>query len=1052
MNSLSMKTFTRWTRILAMLALLAAPMARAEDIDIFAPTKADAASMPNILIMVDNSANWSRSAQKWPDNDGKQGAAELKAIRNVLNSSSVTINANVGFGGFTGSGSSTGGYIRFGMRDMTASANKEALTKILDHIASDINSSVEKVNDNAESAGLYEAYKYFHSLSVFRGGYVSGNNPASNVDQAGNLGNPSSAKPTAAGQGLTSGFAIDTANSSMYKGPDLANCGRKYVILMINNAQGTPPAGSQTFEGVSAGNSLSTTTASSWTDEWAKFLYESGVSVYVLDAYNAQHNESHSQVLANAARVAGGQYFPVNDQEDIELALKYILAEISSVNSTFASASLPISAANRSQHLNQVFIGMFRPDGDAKPRWTGNLKRYQLIETTGGVDLGDVLGSSAINLQTGFIADCAVSWWTTDSGSYWETTYANGLAKSSCATFPTVDGTTGSKWSDLPDGPAVEKGGVAEVLRKGNNSTSTTSSPAIGRNIYTYSSATTNKLEAISTTNTGWSTTLLNWVTGWNDETATTIDGVTTYPYSEFTQASSTARARPSIHGDVIHSRPLPLNYGTAGVTVFYGSNDGMLRAVNANDGKERWAFLAPEHTSRFQRLHDNSPLIDFYGNVVDPTLNPEPKDWFFDGSIGVYQNADSSKVWIFPSMRRGGRMLYGIDVSNPDAPSVKWRAGCTTTSDDTGCISGFENMGQTWGLPTVAFLKGHSSTTPVIMVGGGYDTCEDANSSAPSCTSRKGNGIFVLDADTGVRIAYLELTNGGSVASDIALADVNNDGSVDYAYAATTTGEIWRIDFSNINSGFNPLASDKWVARKVAYTSGGGRKFLHAPAVLYTPEKMYVAIGSGDREHPRYNQYPYDSQIQNRLYVLLDDLTALSSSTTATPVNLDDTTGMKDYSIASGSTCDVVGVTPTSGLKGWFMNFPNRGEQAVTSPLIAAGMVTINTNRALDTSQACASPLGEARGYWVNLLNASGAIGVGSNSCGGSRSSVFVGGGLAPTPTMATVSINGTVKTVAIGAVQRGGGASSIASPQEVKPPIRSKRRTVYWKSNTAD
>lgn len=1062
MNSQHFKSLPAWSRLLALLALAVVPAVHADDIDIFAPTKANPASMPNIMILLDNSANWSRASQKWPDNkddkgNGQQGVAELKAIVNVLNSTSVTVNANVGFAGFSGeSASNTGGYVRFGLRPMTDTTNKAALTNILNHIASNIGSSVEKVNDNAEAAGLYETYKYFYSLSVFRGAHSTKQIPATNVDKASNAGDPSSAKPTAAGQGLTSGFAIDTSDQSKYKGPDLNNCGRKYVILMINNAQGTPPPGAQTFEGVSAGNSVSQLTATSWTDEWAKYLYERGISVYVLDAYNAQHNVDHSTVLSNAATVAGGKYFPVKSQSDIELALKYIMAEISAVNSTFATASLPISAANRSQHLNQVFIGMFRPDGDAQPRWTGNLKQYQLIKNATGVDLGDVLGNSAVNLQTGFIGDCAVSFWTSDSGSFWETTYANALAKSNCAVFPTVNSSTGSTWSDLPDGPTVEKGGVAEMLRKGNNATSTDASPAIGRTIYTYSSSAATKLETISATNTGWSTTLLNWVTGWNDETAVTKDGVTSYPYSEFKPTSTTARPRPSIHGDVIHSRPLPLNYGgTTGVTVFYGSNDGMLRAVNASNGKERWAFLAPEHMSRFQRLHDNSPLIDFYGNVVDPTLNPKPKDYFFDGSMGVYQNIDNTKVWIYPSMRRGGRMLYGFDVTNPDAPKLKWRVGCTTTSDDTGCTTGFEKMGQTWGLPTVAFLHGYSSTIPVVIVGGGYDTCEDTNSSSPTCSSRKGAGIYVIDADTGAKVAFLELTGGGSVAGDIALADANNDGSVDYAYAATTTGELWRVDFSNINAStkFTAYASDKWQVRKVAYTSGAGRKFLHAPAVLYTPEKMYVAIGSGDREHPRYNHYPYNDQIKNRLYVLLDDLTALSSSTTATPVDLDDTSkGMKDYSVSADATCDVTGVTPASGLKGWFMDMSYRGEQVVTSPLIAAGMITINTNRALDTSQACANPLGEARGYWVNLLNASGAIGVGSKSCGGVRSVTFAGGGLAPTPTMATVSIGGKLQTVAIGAVQRTGQASCIVCPQEVKPPISSKRKTVYWKSNTAD
>lgn len=1050
----TLMSMTRALRWLAAGALAAAPALHAEDIDIFmANMTAGSGARPNILVMVDNSANWAREAQKWPDNGGTQGAAEMQALLNVLGSG--VINANMGFAGFTGSGSSTGGYIRFGLRDMTVAANKTALTNILTHVRNNINSSVEKVNDNAESAGLYEAYKYFGSLPVFRGQQASGNQPAANVDRSGNGGTPAGARPTAYGQGLREGFALDPANPARYSGPAAASCGRNYVIFVVNNAQGRLPEGSQSYEGTSAGAALPLLPGvndTSWTDEWARFLYQQGISVYILDAYNAQHNAAHSAVLQRAARVAGGQYYAVKNQAQIELAIKQILAEIHSVSSTFATASLPISATNRSQNLNQVFIGMFRPDGEAEPRWVGNLKRYQLSRVATGVDLADALGEGAVNLQTGFVKECAASFWTSDSGSYWETVYGNALTRSNCSAFPTVEGRTGSQWSDLPDGPAVEKGGVAEVLRKGNTPPGTNTTPtwSVARNIYTYSATASGRLAEISTANTGWTSGLLDWVKGWDDASSIVVDGVTRYPYTEFTDTTSTSRrTRPSIHGDVIHSRPLPVNYGNGAVTVYYGANDGFMRAVDAETGRERWAFVAPEHMGRFQRLHDNAPLVN-YPNV-DPLLNPRPRDYFFDGSMGLFQTADNSRIWIFASQRRGGRMLYGFDVTNPDAPQLKWRVGCPNLGDDTGCTPGFDRMGQTWSLPSVAYLRGHSTTTPVVIVGGGYDTCEDANASPSSTcgTGRKGAAVFVLDADTGERLAMFE-TPGGSVAADIALADGNADGSVDFAYAATTSGELWRIDFSD--DTLAPQGRSGWGIRRVAHTTGGGRKFLYPPALLRAGTRMYLAIGSGDREHPLDSHYPYSSSVVNRFYVLLDDL-SVPASDPAPAVDLDEDEGMQDYSSASAATCDVSGVTPTSGRRGWYMNLPGRGEQTVTSALIAAGMVTFNTNRATPGgANACSNPLGEARGYWVNLLNASGAIGVGNNICGGDRSSVFAGGGLMPSPTLASVVVDGKVETVAIGAAQRSGGSSSGIAPQQVKPVISSKRKTIYWKSDRVD
>lgn len=1041
----------RCRRLLGLLLLAVLPAGNAEDIDIFmASMTAGAAVQPNILIMVDNSSNWARSSQKWPDNGGKQGAAEIQALQNVLNAG--TMPANMGFAGFTGSGSSVGGYIRFGIRDMKVAANKTALSNIFGHIKNNVESSAEKVNDNAESAAMYEAWKYFNSLPVFRGQLVSGNDPASNVDAASNAGNPAAKKPTAFGQGLTAGFAIDPTRPGRYAGPTAGSCGRNYLIFVVNNAQGSVPEGSQSYEGNSAGEPLPLlpgVSGTSWTDEWARYLYQSGISVYILDAYNAQQNVSHSRVLQRAATVGGGKYFAVKNQSEIELAVKQILAEINAVSSTFASASLPISATNRSQNLNQVFIGMFRPDGEAEPRWMGNLKRYQLKNSEAGVDLADALGGNAINLQTGFVTECAASFWTTDSGSFWSDVYGNALTRSGCTVFPTVGGIRGSQWSDLPDGPVVEKGGVAEILRKGNQPPTTNTAPtwSVRRNLYTLSGTMASGLEPVTTTNTGWSTRLLDWVRGYDDATEVTKDGVTSRPWSEFTNTSSSARTRPSIHGDVIHSRPLPVNYGT-GVTVYYGSNDGMFRAVDADTGRERWAFIAPEHVGKFQRLHNNAPLVN-YPNV-DPALNPQPRDYFFDGSMGLFQKADNSKVWVFVSQRRGGRMLYAFDVTNPASPTLKWRVGCPNQGDDAGCTPGFEKMGQSWSIPNVAFLKGYSTTTPVIIVGGGYDRCDDANTATPSCgAGRKGAAVYVIDADTGARIAMLETPNG-SVAADVSLADVNGDGSVDHAYAATTAGDIWRVDFSD--GALVPAASSAWGIRRVAYTAGAGRKFLYPPALLNSGRKMYVAIGSGDREHPLDTHYPYAAPVMNRFYVLLDDLTVAHTSSTAA-VSMDSDTGMQNYSVASEALCSVTGVTPTSGMKGWFMDLPGRGEQTVTSALIAAGMVTFSTNRATPSSvNACSNPLGEARGYWVNLLNASGGIGVANATCGGDRTSVFVGGGLMPSPTLASVMIDGKVETVVIGAAQRSGGSSSGIAPQRLKPVISSKRKTIYWRSTGAD
>ena len=55
---------------LLVLMMLAPSVAISEDIDLFASGLASGAaadSLPNILFVLDNTSNWSRQSQKWPD-------------------------------------------------------------------------------------------------------------------------------------------------------------------------------------------------------------------------------------------------------------------------------------------------------------------------------------------------------------------------------------------------------------------------------------------------------------------------------------------------------------------------------------------------------------------------------------------------------------------------------------------------------------------------------------------------------------------------------------------------------------------------------------------------------------------------------------------------------------------------------------------------------------------------------------------------------------------------------------------------------------------------
>ncbi len=1035
---------------------------RADDIDIFLGAQGNTVNAPNIIFVIDNTDNWSSASQHWPDTP-TQGQAEVSAISTELNAIKSTMPANVGlamlssYSGSSANGATPGaggGYIRFAVRDMTQATNKTALQKILTGIYNNITDPSEKLTGQSskdEGGAFYEIYKYLSGLAPYTGPY--GSSYAAQNQDVDVAGNPQSL--SGAGEGLNSGVAL---SGNVYQSPINSGnpCAATYIIYVANNSSSSPSASQSAYEPSIANVTpalAATAGQDTWLDEWTYFLNTNGVVVpsgnnngavvtYVLDAYNAKNNSGYSNSLMAAAKMGGGKYFQVSSQAAITTALGTIFAEIQAVNSTFASASLPVNTTNRSQNLNQVFIPMFRPDPQSRPLWMGNLKQYQLISLSGSLELGDNSSPAinAVNPLTGFVTPCAQSFWTTDSGTYWKSDiFDDPLAKGTCP-----KNLTGfSSWSDDPDGPIVEKGGVAEVIRKGNNPPATNTTPtwAVNRTIYTLPNLTSTTLSAFTSATLG--------AAAANQALAKFMMG---QDVNDENNNGNTTEARPSLHGDEIHSRPLPVDYtGATGVVVYYGSNDGTLRAINASTGAELWAFVAPEFytpapvlppstPTGFSRLMNDSPQISYPGMPAGITPTPVPKDYYFDGSIGQYQTANNSSVWIYPAMRRGGRTAYAFDVTTPTSPAVKWKVGCpypqginTLAINNPGCTTGMSGIGQTWSTPVVtSSVLGYSG--PVVIMGGGYDTCEDANTAAPVCTNPEfGAGVYVIDANTGAIIKTFSTTR--SVAADVAVIAVTTPGVIDHAYAADTGGNIYRIDFAS--------AVSNWVINRVAYTNGAGRKFLYAPALLAaTGGNVYLALGSGDREHPLQSEYPYGGVV-NRFYVYLDNLATTSAT------NLDNTTVMSDFT--SATSCSTAGVLPGSSMKGWFMNLNQygTGEQTVSTALIAGGTVAFSTNRPIPAVAGTCANLGQALGYWVNLFNASGGIGVPGASCGGSRASVFVGGGLPPSPVLATVVVNGQSMTVAIGTAQLSGGVSSPISPQQVNPNIVPVRKKIYWKSS---
>ena len=137
-----------------------------------------------------------------------------------------------------------------------------------------------------------------------------------------------------------------------------------------------------------------------------------------LDVCNAQCQTDQATLMQSMANISFGRYFRATNLQAIEDALNTIFAQVQSVNSVFAAATLPVSINVRGTNLNQVYIGVFRPDSNLSQRWVGNLKQYQLgikAGTTDTLELKDSTGAAALNQNTGFVANTATSFWSASS-------------------------------------------------------------------------------------------------------------------------------------------------------------------------------------------------------------------------------------------------------------------------------------------------------------------------------------------------------------------------------------------------------------------------------------------------------------------------------------------------------------------------------------------------------------------------------------------------------------------------------------------------------------
>jgi len=443
-----------------------------DDTDIFLANPNVASQRPNILLFIDNTANWTTAFTN-----------EKAALVDVIDG--LGDQFNVGTMLFPETGGSNdnvdGGYIRMGIRQMSNDTHPNQTT--LKNIYSGFDVNDDKGNNATPSEGMIEVYRYFSAgKSRASHGKIKSDYTANATHEAvlASLGDhPLPASPS---------------SNSNYISPIVDECQKNFLIYLSNGPANENANSLSAAEDELSGLGVDVTSSGiisinpdgdegSWFDEWARYLAnadlngsattgEPHVTTYVVEVDPGSQNTdlAWTALLKSVANVGKGEYFSVSSGSGgaaITEALENIFTQIQAVNSVFASTTLPVSINVRGTNLNQVYIGVFRPDESKAPRWFGNLKLYKLDfdETLGTLFLADANGDAAENPATGFILDDAPSFWTEDeTPDFWA--YR-------------TDEENNDVDSDLPDGSLVEKGGSAQQLRKAYATDHST------RNLYT---------------------------------------------------------------------------------------------------------------------------------------------------------------------------------------------------------------------------------------------------------------------------------------------------------------------------------------------------------------------------------------------------------------------------------------------------------------------------------------------------------------------------------------------------------------------------------------
>ncbi len=572
----------------------------------------------------------------------------------------------------------------------------------------------------------------------------------------------------------------------------------------------------------------------------------------------------------------GGFYYAA-ESKDIASSLKLFIEDVGSAEIdpiSTGTMSVPLDSLGGLKSRKFAYLPILEPAPGSQRLWNGNLKKYNVKNGTLVGKDGDFVFAD----NTGLFSqdNISASNENDNAGTYdlWNT-------------IDTIRPDT-----TKPDGGLPQVGGAYQQILEGANA-----STVGDRNLFVDTGSSLTNLKVTNKKPVNFAS-LTN---GAENNNAKKLALLKFMGYSaqgtvtDGTELSASQNKNLKNIGGVLHSTPQLITQSIAVDAsgqfdnstrkdyIIYGSMDGALHMLDDSTGKETFTFV-PKQILDLQpdalAGTGNGTAVDrSYPYGVDaPWLTyvaytTKSKTEGKDDEAKTTNSYEAAQSFALGGLRMGGSMYYALDVTKVNDPKMIYSVGSNYANrqkgDNTVALSGTKNgtnnsttleqkaysrMGQTWGKPTLGYVKRDGKRVMVSFLPGGYDACYENpqfklgnNANSEICADKskaQGNAVYMVQmgkvesatdgtgetavsngeetvdtsdgngnllwwasnqgssANSTSRSSSLQYSRDDnlkhSIVTQVRAIDRNYDGLTDHIYFADLGGQVWRADINN--------------------------------------------------------------------------------------------------------------------------------------------------------------------------------------------------------------------------------------------------------------